>query len=133
MVLVFQIYIVMQPAARENPTEAAGRSSILRRHTARPPKLYTHYHHEEEEEEKEEEKRHARRGLKYSPNMTLPLTEHTITLECPAVDHQSNSRADDPSQPAVLVGTAEVWATLQLAKSRKYCEAKGPCCHVSTL
>lgn len=147
----------MPPATREKPAEAAGRGGLLHPHPARSRQLM-HHHEEEAEEGQEEEKKHgAQRGLEHRPNITIPVTispkakkygaqkgrrqrpninippkENTSTRECPAVHHRSNSVTDDPSQPTALVGTAEVWATLQLAKSRKHCGAK-PCCHVSTM
>lgn len=127
-VVLVQIYVAVPPAARAQPS---GRS-LLRPSPSRPSQ-----HGLEEGEEpgrkKEDERKHRiRRRLEPQADATVKLVDSTRMAECAAVKHESNSMTDDSLPSTVTVGTAEVWAKLQLAESGEHCRSEGECCLVST-
>lgn len=126
-VVVVQIYTAVPPAAREDRAEAAGIGllrpvAVQRSQSARDR---DHLHRRQERQNS------AKRRLGHHPMMTLTQIDHASTPECPAVRHRPNSMAGGSLQSAAHpVGSARVWAKLQLARVRKYRLAKDPSCQV---
>lgn len=154
LVLVQILLVAVPPPARGKPVQVAGRSLLRPRSPSRSSRsdgygqhLYQQKDGMEEPEpgggdeeegggEGEGVTHHARRGLEHEADVTISLFDQTATPDCPAVEHRSNSTAADDRlrSAAATVGTAEVWAKLQLAESRGEadCRAGGSsCCRVS--
>ena len=142
-VVMVQVYLAVPSTPRWKPANVAGRrSSLLRPSSSWPSEsdLDHHLHQQkarrgapggEEEEEEEEETHQPRRRLDPQADVSISLNDRSTIPECPAAEHQPNSMADDRLQSTVTVGTAEVWAKLQLAEPREECRAEGSCCRVS--